>query len=116
MIEEKEALKFYAKWHPVDPAKITEAELDTYFKDWTKERRDMKDPVAARRSFQLLHRVARQTNEVQWKQFANTGEMPPIKLSAEEMEVARGGIVIATVALGVALFMGAYTIVHNWNR
>ena len=115
MIEEKEALKFYAKWHPVDPAKISQGDLEKYFKDWTKEGREMKDPVAARRGFQLLHRVARETNETQWSQFAKTGEMPPIKLSAEEMEVARGGIVIATVALGVALFMGAYTIVHGWG-
>jgi hypothetical protein len=56
-------------------------------------------------------KVAKNCSESDFSKFVETGALPPIKLSAEEMELVKGGIVlsgiIGIVGVGAGLIMGA---------
>ena len=70
----------------------------------------IKDAVKYQASVGILHKVAHQTDEKQWTQFCITGEMPPVKLTAEEMNLLQGGTfgLLSCFAAGLTLGVTIY--------
>lgn len=62
--------------------------LDDYFRDFPL---DLTRPDEAIRCVLLLARVAQETQENEFKSCLSTGEIPPLKLSPQEMQVVSGG-------------------------
>ena len=52
----------------------------------------------------LLVKLAHNTNEAEFGEALSTGQLPPMKLTAEEMELARGGlwVTVGLIACAVA--------------
>ena len=74
-----------------------------------------KDQEKAGTSFSLFHRVANQVNEQEWLEFVQTSQLPAIKLSAKEMELVRGGIVLSITGILGCLGAGYY-LARQWGR
>lgn len=103
-IKAADAMKFYSRWHAVDPKSLTAKDLEVLLKDLDASK--MKSNFKVRENFQLMHRIAHATTDAEWMDFAKTGEMPPLKLTSEEMELVRGGY-------GLIDFIGDCITVYN---
>lgn len=60
----------------------------------------------------ITQKVAKECDDAEWQAFLTTGTIPPVKLTAQEMELVRGGAVsTATVGAGVIIGAGVSALV-----
>lgn len=97
-----QTIELYNKLRATDPANFDAAQISKIVAQHVKDGK-VKDPKFAETSFRLLHRVARSVDQNEWEQFTKDGQVPPLKLSAEEMELVRGGLVFSAVMAGIGV-------------
>lgn len=68
---------------------------------------DGRTPAVVGTSIRLLGRLAHQVDAEAFAEATATGELPPMKLSAEEMEAVRGGLIGTCIA---CFCLGAYIV------
>lgn len=60
----------------------------------------------------ITQKIAKECDDAEWQAFLTTGTIPPVKLTAQEMELVRGGAVsTATVGVGVIIGTGVSALV-----
>ena len=103
-----EQTQFYHKLREIDPSDVTDEVIQQAMAERV-EGGSIKDPTLVANSFRLLHRVARAVSEEEWQEYIEDGSIPPMKLSPEEMELARGGFCLTAfgVGVGIGLAIGA---------
>lgn len=108
-IKKDDVVKLYRQLSQVEVGQINLSQMG----DWVK---DNKVPYSAKtltENFQLLHKVARKSNENQFLDFVLSGEVPEIKLTAKEMEVIKGGL---TPWVPYAIYAGGYLLYDFFGR
>jgi hypothetical protein len=69
-----------------------------------------KDPKRVAGALSIISKMAQQYDENTFVEAMKTGDLPPMKLTPHEMEIARGGIGITgslLIGVGVGLLAGA---------
>ncbi len=85
---------------------VDESKVKAFFSN-AKAKGKIKNEQTALETFHLLHKIANQVDEKQWLDFAKTSELPPIKLSPAEMELARGGVAVSVmIGIGTLIIFG----------
>ena len=102
----------YTKLRAIPTNGLDESKIKAFFSE-SKANGKIKSEKNALGSFHLLHKVANQVDEKQWL------NLPPLKLSAEDMELVRGGAalsIIGLLALGLTAFGFGYAVGKDTNQ
>ena len=108
----------YTKLRAIPTNGLDESKIKAFFSE-SKANGKIKSEKNALGSFHLLHKVANQVDEKQWLNFVETNELPPLKLSAEDMELVRGGAVISIIGilgLGLSAMWFGYEVGKDTNQ
>jgi hypothetical protein len=96
--DKNQVVEFYNKLRTVDYASI--GLIDT---KQIQNLATVKNPAKYKTAMAIFHKAAHQASESDFVEMFETGDVPPLKLTPEEMELARGGFVMSAFCIGVAI-------------
>ena len=104
-ITDKQSLDVYTQLRSVPVGQLDETKVKKILSE-SPAFDKVKDKQRAVNVFYLIQKIAHQVDEKQWLDFAQSNELPPVKLTPEEMEFVRGGAVVTLLAGLTAIVVG----------
>jgi lactobin A/cerein 7B family class IIb bacteriocin len=115
-VQDEQYLKMHKFFRSIPPGPISKSGLTALKTEIQKQnvtgllKEDQVESVA-----NLMKRVATEVEAEEWVSFCKKGELPPIKLTPEEMEMVRGGVVLTGAAVVGAAAATVVAVKEVWT-